>query len=97
MAAARRFGRPMLAAIAFAGHTPGLKIMARCRFTPWLVRINVVAALLTVGAMVAAGVLAAPGGGPMAVLVAWLIGHFAWSLVFSAWILAGGAIADPEG
>ena len=86
----------MLAAIAFAGHTPGLKIMAGSRFTPLLVRVNVVAAVLTVAAMVAAGVLAAPGEGPWAVLVAWLIGHFAWSVVFSSWILAGGAIADPE-
>ncbi len=87
----------MLAAIAFCGHTPGLKILVGCRFTPLLVRVNVVAALLTVAAMVAAGVLAPAGSGGWAVLWAWLVGHFAWSIVFSAWILRGGAIVEADG
>jgi len=86
----------MLAAIAFAGHTPGLKLLTRCRFTPRLVRVNVVAALATVLAMVLAGLLADPGRGAWAVLYAWLIGHFAWSIVFSSWILAGGAIDESS-
>ncbi|MCA9706657.1 MAG: hypothetical protein KDK70_12460 [Myxococcales bacterium] len=90
--------RAWLAAVAFAGHTPGLWLLARCRFTPALVRVNVAAALLTVLAMVAAGVTAEPGRGAWAVVVAWLWGHFAWSTIFAAWILRGGAIVvrDPS-
>lgn len=84
--------RAMLAGIAFMGHTPGLKILVGCRFTPWLVRVNIVAAGLTVAAMVGAGLMAPPGQGGWAVLFAWLIGHFAWSVIFAAWILRGGAI-----
>ncbi|MEM7157326.1 MAG: hypothetical protein AAF799_31055 [Myxococcota bacterium] len=88
------FSRPVLAGIAFMGHIPGLKLLTRARFTPMLVRVNVVAAVATVAAMVVAGLLAEPGAGAMAVFWAWLIGHFAWSFVFAGWILGGGAIAE---
>lgn len=40
-----RPSRGWLAAVAFAGHTPGLKLLFRCRFTPRLVQVNVAAAL----------------------------------------------------
>lgn len=86
--------RRWLAVLAFVGHTPGIKLLVRCRFTPRLVRVNLVAAGLTVVAMIVAGIVAAPGHRGFAVLVAWLFGHFAWSVIFSGWILRGGAIED---
>lgn len=89
--------RRALAAVAFAGHVPGLSIAARWRWvpahrlTPALVRVNVVAVVLTLAAMAAAGLLARDGERGWAVLVAWLVGHFAWSTIFALWIVAGGA------
>lgn len=91
----RRFGRLQLAVLAFAGHVIALKILTRCRCTPWMVRLNVIAVALTVVAMAVAGVLAEPGHAGWAVLVAWLVGHFGWSMVLSTWILAGGAVEEP--
>lgn len=90
----RRLGRPALAALAFCGHAIALSLVARDRFTRPMVRANVIAVALTLVAMAVAGVLAAPGQGGMAVLVTWLVGHFAWSMVLSIWILAGGALTD---
>ncbi len=84
--------RPVLAAIAFFGHVPGLKVIARCRFTPALVRVNVVAVGLTLVAMAVAWSVAAEGERGWATFVAWLVGHFAWSTIFAGWILRGGAV-----
>jgi hypothetical protein len=86
------WSRPGLAVIAFVGHVPGLKVIARCRFTPALVRVNVVAAGLTLIAMAVAWFAADEGQRGWAVLIAWLVGHFAWSTIFAGWILAGGAV-----
>lgn len=83
------------AAVAFAGHVPGLKIATRVRLTPRLKRVNVVAAVATLVAMAIAYFVAEPGGRGYAVLIAWLVGHFAWSITFSSWILMGGAVV-PE-
>jgi hypothetical protein len=84
-----------LALIAFLGHVPGLKLFARCRFTPALVRVNVVAVVLTLVAMAAAWLAAEGGQRGWWTLVAWLVGHFLWSTIFAAWILLGGAVR-PE-
>jgi hypothetical protein len=84
--------RRVLAAIAFLGHVPGLVLIARCRFTRALVRVNVVAAGLTLVAMAIAWSVAAEGERGWATLIAWLVGHFAWSTIFAGWILLGGAV-----
>ena len=81
-----------MAGLAFCGHVFAIKLVARRRCTPWMVRLNVVAVALTLAAMAIAGVLAEPGRVGWSVLVAWLVGHFGWSVVLSSWILAGGAV-----
>ena len=95
MSTERQFSRAMIAAIAFMGHTPGLRLLTSVRFTNRLVKVNVVAAGLTIVAMIAAGLFAPEGSVLMTVFWAWLIGHFAWSFIFAGWILSGGAIAEP--
>jgi hypothetical protein len=86
--------RIVLAVVGFMGHTPGLKLFARCRFTSRLVRVNIAAALLTLAAMAGAYVLADEGERGWSVLWAWLVGHFLWSGILATWILLGGAIAS---
>ena len=86
--------RLWLAAVAFAGHIPGLKLVTRTRLTPSLVRVNIIAAAATLLAMGVAYAVAAPGHRGWTVLVTWLIAHFAWSIVFSSWILLGGAVTE---
>lgn len=88
----RGASRRWLAVIAFLGHVPGLKLFARCRFTPSLVRVNVVAVVLTLLAMAAAWLAAGDGQRAGWTLVAWLVGHFLWSTIFAAWIVRGGAV-----
>lgn len=82
----------MLAAIAFLGHVPGLRILTGCRFTVALVRVNVVAVVLTLVAMGVAWGVAAEGERGWSTFVAWLVGHFVWSTIFAGWILLGGAV-----
>lgn len=81
-------GRLWLAAVAFAGHIPGIKLFTRARLTPRLVRANIVAVALTLAAMATAYALA----NPFTVLITWLIAHFTWSIIFATWILTGGAL-----
>jgi hypothetical protein len=88
--------RAVLAVVGFVGHTPGLKLLARCRFTTRLVRINIAAVLLTLVAMVGAYGLADDGERGWSLLVAWLVGHFLWSGILATWILLGGAIASAS-
>jgi hypothetical protein len=86
--------RAVLAIVGFVGHTPGLKLFVRCRFTPRLVRVNVIAVVLTLAAMAGAFALADPGERAWSVALAWLVGHFIWSGILALWILLGGAIAS---
>ena len=86
--------RLWLAAVAFAGHVPGLKLFTRTRLTPPLVRVNIIAVALTLAAMGLAFALSPAGERAFTVLIAWLIAHFAWSLIFSTWILLGGAVTE---
>lgn len=88
--------RLWLAAVAFAGHIPGLKLFTRTRLTQQLVRANIVAVALTLTAMGLAFALSSPGERGYAVLVAWLIAHFVWSFVFASWILMGGAVTERD-
>lgn len=81
------------AAIAFMGHAPGIKLFTPCRLTPALVRANVIAVVLTLAAMACAFAAADQGWWTF---VAWLLGHFAWSTIFSVWIVLGGAVR-PDG
>ncbi len=81
-----------LAALAFVFHAPGVVVLARRRLTLRARRVNLLALALTLLAMIAAYLLAVDGGAGRAVLVTWLIGHFAWSVVFSSWIALGGAL-----
>lgn len=93
MSVARRtWSKGQLALVGFLGHAPGLRLVARARFAPGFAPRNLVALALTLAAMVVAGVGAPPGSAAAWVLVAWLIGHFAWSLILAGWILAGGAL-----
>ena len=78
-----------LALLAFLGHAPGLKIFARVRFSRRFVWINTIAIALTLGAMAGAGVLAPPGAGGWWITVTWGLLHLLWSVIISAWILAG--------
>ena len=86
--------RLWLAAVAFAGHIPGLKLFTRTRLTPRLVRANIVAVALTLTAMGLAFALWPVGERGLAVLITWLVAHFVWSFVFATWILMGGAVAE---
>ncbi len=85
-------GRRRLALLAFVGHAPGLKLWGRCRFSPWLTLLNVIAAAATVLAMVLAGVLAPPGSGLRWVFVTWVVGHFGWSITLSTLIATTAAV-----
>lgn len=78
-----------LALIAAAGHAPGLALFASVRFQPALFRANVVAVTLTLLSMGAAFALAPQGEGGWWLLWAWAIGHAAWSVILSAWVLSG--------
>ena len=69
-----------------------MRLVAGCRFTPALVRVNVAAAALTLVAMAVAWTMAAAGARGWSTLVAWLVGHFLWSTIFAGWILLGGAV-----
>ena len=64
--------------IAAVGHAPALWLVYR-EPLPKVVRFpNLIAAVVTVGAMVAAYRLAADAEPWMAVLWTWIVGHFAW-------------------
>jgi hypothetical protein len=52
--------------------------------------------LLTLAAMVGAYGFAEDGERGWSLLVAWLVGHFAWSGILATWILRGGAIASAS-
>lgn len=64
--------------VAFFGHAPGLWLMYREPLPKPVRRPNAIAVGLTLAAMVAAGVLAPAGQTGWAVLVTWVVGHFAW-------------------
>ncbi len=81
-----------LAALAFVFHAPGVVVLAGRRLTRRARRVNLLALALTLLAMAAAYLLAVDGGVGRAVLVTWLVGHFAWSVLFSVWIARGGAL-----
>jgi hypothetical protein len=86
-----------LALLGFLGHAPGLRLLGRVRFRPRFVRTNLVAVGLTLAAMVAAGIAAPVGAGGRWVFVTWLVLHFVWSTIVSAWILGGAPLrADAE-
>lgn len=88
--------RLWIALVAFAGHVPGLLIMTRVRLTSRLKRVNAVAIGLTLAAMAGAFAAAPTGERGWWLLYAWLVGHFLWSTIFSAWILAGGAALTDD-
>ncbi|MCA9659443.1 MAG: hypothetical protein KC486_13940 [Myxococcales bacterium] len=83
-----------LALLGFLGHAPGLRLLGRVRFRPRFVRTNLVAVGLTLAAMVVAGIAAPAGAGGRFVLLTWLVLHFAWSAIVSAWILGGAPLRD---
>jgi hypothetical protein len=91
-----RVSRRLLAAIAFMGHVPGLKMTSRCRFSQRLIVVNVIAVVLTLVAMATAFATAADGHRLWPLFIAWLIGHFVWSTIFAIWISLGGALVAAE-
>jgi hypothetical protein len=76
-------GAGRLALLGALFHVPGLKLFARTRLSPLLVKLNLVAAVLTVAAMGGAWVSG------RSVLVAWLVGHLAWSSTLAVLTLRG--------
>lgn len=70
--------------IAFFGHAPALWLFYREPIPPPLRRPNALAIGLTLAAMAAAYLLATDGGVGRAVLVTWLVGHFAWGTYLAA-------------
>lgn len=68
-----------LALLAFAGHAPGLWLVARHRLDRDTAKLNGLAVALTVAAVVVAG--AARGG--RAAFVTWLAGHLVWGAVLA--------------
>ena len=88
--------RLWLAAVAFAGHIPGLKLMTRTQLTPRLVRVNIAAVVVTLISMGVAFAISTPGERGWTVLVTWLVAHFGWSFVFATWITLGGAVVERD-
>jgi hypothetical protein len=76
-------GAARLALLGFVFHAPGLKLFARTRFSALLVKLNLVGAVLTVAAMGWAWMSG------RSVLVAWLVGHLAWSCTLATLTLRG--------
>lgn len=72
-----------LVIIGFLFHAPGLKLFAKAQLSPLVVKLNIIAAALTVLAM---GFAAATG---RSVVLAWLVGHLAWSCTLVALTLRG--------
>lgn len=64
--------------IAFFGHAPGLWLVYREPLPKIVHKPNAIAVVLTLAAMLTAGLLASSGGKAIAVLIAWAIGHVAW-------------------
>ena len=86
--------RVSLAAIAFAFHAPGLRLLAGYRLHPPILRLNLAAIALTLAAMTAAGLLERRWP---AVFWAWLVCHFLWSACLTSLVLAGRAGSPGNG
>ncbi len=76
--------------VALVGHAPGLWLVYREPLPAPVRRPNVVAVGLTLAAMAAAGLLAPDGRRGVAVLVTWIVGHFAWGI----WLAR--ALPEPD-
>jgi hypothetical protein len=83
-------GAAPLALVGFLFHAPGLKLLARARLSPLTVKLNVIAAALTLAAMAEAWLSG------RSVLVGWLIGHFAWSATLAMLALRGQVTREAE-
>src|SRR5262245_17477807 len=77
-------GRLGLAALAFAFHAPGLRVFAGYRLRPPILRLNIVAVVLTLVAMALAASLSERH--LLAVFIAWVTCHFLWSICL-AWLV----------
>lgn len=67
-----------LALIAFVGHGPGLRLFTKYRFSPQLLRTNLVAIALTIAAT-ALAVVVVPEHRLTGGVLTFSVGHFAWS------------------
>ncbi len=88
---AASYSRTTLAILGFLGHAPLLKSIVKTRFSPRFVSINLLAVALTLIAMALAYAKYSSG---LAILVAWLVGHFAWSTILAIWAYVGGVFAQ---
>ena len=79
------------AVIAFLLHAPGLALLTEFRFSTWLLRVNAVAFVLTVLAAGASGWMF-EGHRVLAAIVAFAIGHFAWSAFLAGYVLRQGRL-----
>jgi O-antigen/teichoic acid export membrane protein len=76
---------PVVAALLF--HALGLRLFAKRRLTPFVLKLNVVALVATAAAMALAGL----EWGFTGVAVAWLVGHTVWSITLAVLVHRGVA------
>ncbi len=69
---------PVVAALLF--HAPGVRLFTKHRVSARVLWLNAAAVAATAALMVVAGFQR----GPLGVLVAWLVGHVAWSVTLAA-------------
>jgi len=77
-----------LALVAFLGHAPGLWLFAGYRLTTPFHRYNVAALMMTAAVSAALAAFSLRGA-----LIAWMVGHFAWSTLL-AWGVARGVAGE---
>lgn len=83
----RPTSRRTLAAVAFLFHAPGLSVLTGYRVALGVLAFNALAILLTAIGMLAVAVHSSVAEDAISwrgVFIAWLIGHFAWSLVLAS-------------
>lgn len=76
-----------LAIVAFLLHAPGLKWVCGFRLSPTMFAVNLVAAGATLIASVLALLFARPASGLWPPVVAFAIGHFAWSFILTGYVI----------
>lgn len=81
--------------IAFLAHAPGLVVLGKRPMSATYKRWNLIALGATGLAMAMAGVaLRDRGLAGVGVAVAWMLGHFAWSLTLARGVLTGAALEE---
>lgn len=81
--------------IAFLAHAPGLIVLGKRPMSAVYKRWNVVALGATAVAMAVAGAaLRDRGLANVGIAIAWMLGHFTWSLALARGVLTGAALEE---